>query len=178
MKPRLSCGVCGSIVGVHPYIVGPRCPVHPPTGDYLLKPSVRREDRMSITPYPEPSVRARALLSPVVWRSAKSYIKFLEGIGEEYDVREARGWYPNAKGEPTIEVDSISVRAWSVWGRTAAVWIDGSFEAGFILPVEGPMRLGNLDDLKEFYGKPKPDRTRAPRTVTSTRVKAEKATMR
>ncbi len=177
MKPRLECAVCGSIVGTHPFIVGPRCPVHPPTGDYLLKPSVRREEKMALPAYPEPSVRARALLSPVVWRSAKSYIKFLEEIGEEYDVREARGWLSNAKGEPTKEVDSISVRAWSVWGRTAGVWVDGSFEAGFVLPVEGPMRLANLDGLKEFYGRDKPDRTRTPRAPRVSTVK-EKDTMR
>ncbi len=98
--------------------------------------------------YPEPEVRARTAVSEEIPRGALTFTKKLDEAGIPYDVRYARGWWPNNAGEPEKIVDSIVVRMGTAW----ASWVDGRFKVGMVNLPDLGARTANLDQIKAFMG--------------------------
>jgi hypothetical protein len=146
----------------------------PDASGSVFVPAPRLESE-PMSSYPEPEVRAVAADLTVVPRGVKSYTRVLDRAGLPYDVRYARGTYPNAKGEPTKVVDSYSVRTEETWGaRIACVWVEGKLDLAMIRePGEIPY-VANMDKIKRFLGFEVAERkpvVRKPKLVAEVKIK-------
>lgn len=160
LRPECPCGArkrcdrCGN-PDTRPYPQGTRCEAHVSTTTLPAHSlsGARGEPEASEpkAPYPAPEIPAREADLSVVRRGPKSFIKLVEAADDaDFDVREARGAWPDTHGDPGEVVDSLSVRVRTPRGRLALVWIKGNLKTRLAWTPERGVFPITLDQAKDF----------------------------